>query len=1190
MATENTLSQQLLDLLATRNLHPEMLDRSGRPTDAPEAKTFTFDYEGASGKNYGTMVIVLDSDNEMKIMYGDNLGRTMEGSDKNEFFDFIQHLSKKATMNRWTHTIADISQLKHTMQGLAAIQEGLFEGYYGNRNISYAGAPTQARLKIKHSQPLGENDARFRHVESLFVETADGECFRLGFRNLSGGRAMLEHVRQGGKPYDIRGCHLTEMVNEIATLARFNRASAGRVLEGVTQEVVSQAQVYYKQLRENLKRMSTSRGYSKYFESWHPADITQQEELVENIKTLFVEQTIDTRIEQALPLLAKIQQGLDMKEAKIFESWIDNLAEGTWNLPETPEQLDKLKTMMAAELIVGPDAINATEQLYDLVGDDILFDRLSELAARDPRANAWNDTEVMNRLAELGIEMPEPSVPGNPAEPATAPVPPVAAAPAAPVAPAVPAAPVAEGKWDPFTGGDYGQTPRPQQVGQDSQDSDIAAPDKEKDQAEWEAMLDYYGTNALVQRALGDLYKQTHGSGYHDSVVTPERYLAIIEKTLGGRTTTEKKYFPNKQAAHKYAKSSFGHVVSFEKIDNKEDTADLITLPVMLGLGQQKKKWMLQFPDKAYAQKWAFKHKNVATILWPEGHNLEKDVTEGMDRGVDAKGRTQAQWIQLVKAKFPDGKMIQAKMPDGPVQVTLPDGRKLGWKKVEQAVAEGQDATTYTVAYKDSQKPGKSYSTQVKATSAAEAKAAFQEWDDTGRFTYLGSRPDVDTVYEDQGVVEGVTSPEIKQAYDAVMQTTPRSPERRAAIAKYQKLRADALKNKQQGVAEGSGPKEKQKTPYRDINSAEYRAAADKQKQRMAKYKAAEPGKKMLAKQGVAEGSDDKFSAADKVEELVRNYKLFDERGWTDLFSKLAGKKLYGPEYKTEIYRAMEYASKFLQLLDSIRMRSDYRGQQDPKKDQELIDLSNQWLDLYNKATVEFKEMNGQGVAESAELNTMLKYAGVPVKESVLTDSTGSTLEHIKNTFRRDVKDFTQTGNMSDPLYDALYDYYFDDMPYGTKKARDGDPYEWISNRFSDDIGLDEGFKDKLAGLALAGTVALGSMGGGAGANIDPYAPDLNTGVKGSSAVISNPGDKKTNIKYQAPIKGQSATIGEADPISTFEVMSGFDAPVAEGSCNMTAEGAYCPEHGLAECGGGMYESREGDAMLARIKSLALLK
>jgi hypothetical protein len=442
MATTNTLSQQLLDLLASRNVHPEMLDKMGKPSDAQNAKTFTFDYTSGSGNNYGTMVIVLDSDNDMKIMYGDNLGRTMEGDDKSEFFDFIQHLSKKATQNRWTHSIQDISQLKHTMQGMAAIQEGLFEGYYGTRKISYAGQPTEARLQIVHSQPLGENDARYRHIAKMFIETADGERFKLGFKSLAGAKAMLEHVRQGGKPYDIRGCHITETVNEVAVLSRFNRASATRIVEGTTQELITEAQAYYQTLRENLKHMATSRGYAKYFESWHPATINEQEGVVDNIKTLFIEQSIDSRIEAALPLLAKIQQrGQQMKEADIFESWISNLGEGTWNLPETPEQLDKLKTLMTKELIVGPDATNATEQLYDLVGDDILFDRLQELADRDPRANAWNDTEVMDRIRELGIEMPEPAAPGNPAEPQTGAAAPVAAD-AAPTP--VPQQPVAE--------------------------------------------------------------------------------------------------------------------------------------------------------------------------------------------------------------------------------------------------------------------------------------------------------------------------------------------------------------------------------------------------------------------------------------------------------------------------------------------------------------------------------------------------------------------------------------------------------------------------------------------------------------------------------------------------------------------------------------------------------------------------
>ena len=48
-------------------------------------------------------------------------------------------------------------------------------------------------------------------------------------------------------------------------------------------------------------------------------------------------------------------------------------------------------------------------------------------------------------------------------------------------------------------------------------------------------------------------------------------------------------------------------------------------------------------------------------------------------------------------------------------------------------------------------------------------------------------------------------------------------------------------------------------------------------------------------------------------------------------------------------------------------------------------------------------------------------------------------------------------------------------------------------------------------------------------------------------------------------------TVDEGDNLATFE----------QAGCNQTMEGEYCPEHGMAECGG-MYESQ-----LARIKSLA---
>jgi hypothetical protein len=756
MAQEQNISTQLDNLLVTRNFAPEMLDRQGKPSESEEAKTFTFDYVSGSGKNYGTMVVILDSENDMKVFYGDNLGRAMEGDDKNEFFDFQQHLSKFARMHRWTYTAKDLNQLKHTMQGLAAIQEGLFEGYYGTRRISYAGEPTEARLMIKHNRVLGEADARFRYVESLFIETADSERFRLPFKNLAGGRAMLEHVRQGGNPYDVRGVHIAEMVMEIATLSRFNRASASRMLEGSTKELVTEAQTYYKSLRENIKRMASPRGYSAYFETWHPATIDEQQDLVEDIKTLFIEQTLDTRIEAALPLLARIQQqGNAMKEAQIFENWINSLTEGTWSLPETPEQLNKLKELMATELIVGPDATNATEQLYDLIGDDILFDRLSELADRDPRANVWNDTEVMDRIRELGIETDGIAPAGAEGD-------------AAPV----PQQPVAEGSLE---------------------------------EVDRRGFL--RGIGAAVAGAAG----------------------------LGAASNAQGK-------------------VTFDANGN----------PI-----------------------------------------------RGIP-GFDINGNPE---------------------------------RTSG------------------------------ISGSVPSTSASPA---------TGTAPATGS-------LETQSAASRAAAREARNAADKFKYTNPRFNQEYKRIATtYEKIKSTVYDNK--------------RSPSNDPE--------------LAKRQHAESIKNLMA-------ADIEF--AQETNALMKQYGL--------------------------------------------------------------------------------KE---QGVAEATELNTMLKYAGIPVAESRVLDESGETLTHILDRFKHEVTQFEQGADLDDNLYDALYDYYSDkgEIPYGIAKARTGDPYEWITNRLDQELGINES----------------------------------NSGM----------------------------IMPEADPISTFEVMSGFAAPVAEGSCNSTMEGEYCPEHGLMECG--MYE------------------
>lgn len=410
---DQTTSKKLYDLLVTKNFNLEALDKTGRTPvddegnpDISKANEFRFDYVPESGRNYGSVVILLGDDNDLTMFFGDNVGRTMEAEDKTDWFNFLEQMKNFAVGNFMSFTPTNITKLKYTKQGQASIKEGLFESWQGRGDTSWNGEPTEARIIIKHKKKLGESDARFRYIESIYIETAEGERFKLKSLSLTAGKAMLEHVRQGGNPYDARGTHINEIVEELSVLSRFRRANAGKVLEGNTKQLVEQTNEYYKNMHSVLKHLGSSRGYKSYFESWAPADITGGNLVVEDLKDLFVQQTIDHRIEEALPLLARITQESNvMKEAQIFESWANNLVEGTWALPETPEQKQTLIDLMSADLPVGADATNATEQLYNVFGDDVLFDQLQELA--DANANADARSVILTRMEELASESPD---------------------------------------------------------------------------------------------------------------------------------------------------------------------------------------------------------------------------------------------------------------------------------------------------------------------------------------------------------------------------------------------------------------------------------------------------------------------------------------------------------------------------------------------------------------------------------------------------------------------------------------------------------------------------------------------------------------------------------------------------------------------------------------------------------------
>lgn len=423
-------SKKLYELLVTKDLEPELLDARGKEvTDPEQAELFSFDWRGPSGKNYGTVVILLSDESELEVYAGDNIGKTMEPEDKRAWFGvgrtdgFLPQIKNFAMRNDMrSFNINNINRLKFTMQGMSAIREGLFESYYGKRDISYRDEPQQTRIMIKHNRNIAEGEPRHRSIESIYIETAQGERFRLPSRNLTHGRIMARHVAEGGNPYDAFGQHINGIMEELNTLGRFIRASRTKPFTGRAAEMVETAVRHYAQLKAKAKQMIGRRGYLEARDGFDPSIITDSENLAEEIRQMFIEQTLDQRIEEAIPVLVKLMHTeSDMISQQIdeFDDWSRAVVEGNDTLPSTPGERKQLESMLATAMPVGPDAINAIQSLAEVFNDQELFDRLNDLAQQDPEADAR--PLIVDRITELGLDIDTSAVQPEPAPVPTAP-------------------------------------------------------------------------------------------------------------------------------------------------------------------------------------------------------------------------------------------------------------------------------------------------------------------------------------------------------------------------------------------------------------------------------------------------------------------------------------------------------------------------------------------------------------------------------------------------------------------------------------------------------------------------------------------------------------------------------------------------------------------------------------------------
>ena len=436
MREMNKIAEGLFEKIRDRFEDVSLGDDNAKATTDPEkARFFNFDYV-VDDTDHGNITMSLIDETSLKVYFSKNISNDLDKEQKKKWYSFLRELRAFARTNLLSFEPRDItrSTLKHRDIQQQSKADSTYDAdevvaesrMYGTLNRSYESFGP-VRIKLQHTKPIMDetHGARSRNIAAVFVENDQGERFRLPFENLTGARAMARHVSAGGVPTDDLGRHITEMVSEMTTLRPFVRGMARRTFEDtVTKEMVESAFGYHALLKNTLKKLKGKRGYTEFKESFKPA-LVEDEVNIAELKELFVKKTLDERIEQALPLVHKaytIMKENNNPYAQQFENWADKLSEGSWALPDTDDEVDQLIEWLSEEHPVGVDAQDATNSLYNIIGDDRLFDRLGELAKTDPTADArdvvtsWLYDNLPQVYQRIESEIGDPDYPAEPAE------------------------------------------------------------------------------------------------------------------------------------------------------------------------------------------------------------------------------------------------------------------------------------------------------------------------------------------------------------------------------------------------------------------------------------------------------------------------------------------------------------------------------------------------------------------------------------------------------------------------------------------------------------------------------------------------------------------------------------------------------------------------------------------------------
>ena len=334
----DSLNRKLYDLLNTRGYNPVPRDsdvnNAGKTVPPEEADVFKFTFK-QNGEDIDDVWATIDGAENLTLYYdhsvADKAGDKSPGSQFDDsWYGLLNFLKKWAHARQLSFKLEPKEKIDSDMAQRTYMKkkEQIAEGYYPmGKSASYNDAVPTVKIILQHTRQIQEGEQRYRNIAKIFLENTQGE--RILAPTVKPGIAQVyaRHLAEGGVPNDERWNHIKGLCEEYSKMAGFVRAVRGNQFNESAQRLVEAGLNHYQSLRESLGKMRGHRGYNAYFESYTPP-LMEDESDESTLNELFVQETLDPRIESVMPILNKLSKTLgEMKEVKELEEWADSLTE-----------------------------------------------------------------------------------------------------------------------------------------------------------------------------------------------------------------------------------------------------------------------------------------------------------------------------------------------------------------------------------------------------------------------------------------------------------------------------------------------------------------------------------------------------------------------------------------------------------------------------------------------------------------------------------------------------------------------------------------------------------------------------------------------------------------------------------------------------------------------------------------------